>query len=114
MMYLFLLGGDVVNLAACPIRRLETSRVLGIGPTSDAASRTSDVVAWFVDGSSERLAHFTHEHHEEMAKEFISLLVTESLDRAHRGIGALYVEQLVGLAESAWTLGVGPELEVAA
>ncbi len=105
MMYLFLLSGNAVNLAACPIRRLETHAILG---------HSTAVIAWFVDGSSERLAMFTHEHHTEMAKEFISLLVTESLDRAHRGIGALYVEQLVGLAESAWTLGVGPELEVAA
>ena len=94
MMYLFLLSGNAINLAACPIRRLELCRI---------GEFTVSVTAWFADGSSERLASFTHEHSIEMAKELISLIVTESLDRAHRGIGALYLDGLIGLAESAWS-----------
>lgn len=102
MMYLFLLSGNAINLAACPIRRLETHTTL---------DHSTAVIAWFVDGSSETLATFTHAEHTEMAKEFISLVVTESLDRAHRGIGALYVEGLIGLAESAWSDVGDPLLE---
>ena len=103
MMYLFLLSGNAINLAACPIRRLETHTV---------KECSTAVIAWFVDGSSEALATFTHAEHVEMAKEFISLLVTESLDRAHRGIGALYVEGLIGLAEGAWSGEYVAPLEV--
>ncbi len=88
MMWLYLLGGDAVNLAICPIRRLEAQRVL-------TAEATSDVIAWFADGSSERMAHFTGGHNEEMAREFISLLIDAQLDRASRGIGALWVDRLV-------------------
>ena len=88
MMWLYLLGGDTMNLAICPIGRLEAQRVL----TTEA---TSDVIAWFADGSSERLAHFTGNHNEEMAREFISVLIEALIDRASRGIGALWVDSLV-------------------
>ena len=93
MMYLFLLSGNAISLAACPIRRLEAQRSL----TADA---TSEVVAWFVDGSSEHLARFTSPHNEEMAREFISTLIEGVIDRASRGIGALWVDAIIAEVEA--------------